>query len=93
MLLLFWNVTLSELRMHFVKSVCFFHFVCKFNNGATFYEQLVCETVYENTTAATVHVASTCDYETSVFYLDDVVRYYVIWMCMLKDSEQYMWDL
>ncbi len=61
---------------------------CKFNNEATSYELSVCETVYENTTAATVRVASTCDYETSVFYMDDVLRYYVSWMCMHKESEQ-----
>ncbi len=32
-----------------------------FNNDPTFYAVSVCETVYENTKAATVHVALICD--------------------------------
>ncbi len=39
-----------------------------------FYTLWACDTVYENTKAAMVHATSTCDYETSVFYMDDVFK-------------------
>ncbi len=46
---------------------------------------------YENTKNANVHVASTCDYETSVFYMYD--EFEVFGMSMFKESEQYLWVL
>ncbi len=61
---------------------------CKFNNEATSYESSIYETVYEYTAVASVRVTTTCDYETSVFYMDDVLRYCVSWLCMYKESDQ-----
>ncbi len=56
--MLIWNVTLSI-------------FCCKFNNEATSSELSVRETVYQNKKVATASVNSTCEYETSVFYMGD----------------------
>ncbi len=55
--------------------LCFWRFWCMtlFAVISTpFYTLWACDTVYENTKAAMVHVTSTCDYKTSVFYIDDV---------------------
>ncbi len=58
------------------KQLMFFLILCyKINSEASFYALSVFEIVYENTTAATVRVASTRDYKTPVFYMDDVLRY------------------
>ncbi len=65
-LLLFWNLTLPERRIHFVA------FFCIFNHQAPFNVFWVCETTYENTEPVTVRVASTCDYATLIFYIYEV---------------------
>ncbi len=73
--------------------LCCSIFCYKINSEATFYALSVCETVCENTKPATARLAFICAtkprFSTWMMYL----RYYVSWMCMYEESEQYLWVL